>query len=156
PNPQHLAELGMAMVETAPQSNNATLDSATPAGFTYLGQFVDHDITLDTTPLPEQLEDPLATENFRTPALDLDCLYGNGPIAHPFLYQRSNPSLFLIGTNAPVGGFPDLDNDLPRNPDGFALIGDPRNDENLIVAQLHLAMLKFHNKVVTTQNLSFQ
>ena len=39
-------------------------------------------------------------------------------------------------------------NDLPRAPHGFALIGDHRNDENLIVAQLHLAFLKFHNKVV--------
>jgi Animal haem peroxidase len=42
-----------------------------------------------------------------------------------------------------------LKNDLPRVPKGgLAIIGDPRNDENLIVAQIHLAFLKFHNKVV--------
>ena len=29
-----------------------------------------------------------------------------------------------------------------------AFIGDPRNDENLVVAQFHLALLRFHNAVV--------
>src|SRR6202048_1163377 len=43
------------------------------------------------------------------------------------------------------GVFP---NDLPRSPEGRALIGDHRNDENLLVAQTQLAFLKFHNKVV--------
>lgn len=47
------------------------------------------------------------------------------------------------------------DNDLPRKPensdrskDREALIGDPRNDENLIISQLHLAFLKAHNALV--------
>ena len=154
--PAHLTALGKAMIEPLSENDDPGLDSTIPAGFTYLGQFVDHDITFDTTPLPEKAEDPFATENFRTPALDLDCLYGNGPVAHPYLYQRSDSRLFLIGGNQLVPGFPDIDNDLPRNTQGFALIGDPRNDENLIVAQLHLAMLKFHNKVVTTTDQSFR
>ncbi len=45
-----------------------------PAGFTYLGQFVDHDITLDLTSIGDKLEDPTGVENFRTPALDLDSI----------------------------------------------------------------------------------
>jgi hypothetical protein len=56
-------------------------------------------------------------------------------------------------TNAkPGGGDPkvktELPFDLPRGSQALAIIGDPRNDENLIVAQLHLAFLRFHNKVV--------
>jgi hypothetical protein len=138
-----------------PAGNNANV----PAGFTYLGQFVDHDITLDLTSISEKEEDPLATENFRTPSLDLDSVYGLGPDGSPQLYTRNpakgnapGPKL-LIGTtvqafqnlgNVPPG----LRNDLPRSPEGVALIGDHRNDENLVVAQTHLAFLKFHNKVV--------
>lgn len=135
-----------------------------PAGYTYLGQFVDHDITLDTTPLDKQRADPLATQNFRTPALDLDSLYGDGPGLHPYLYAKDAVGKppgprFLIGKALRSEAFrkedPEtdkkirqLDNDLPRNAHGRALIFDERNDENLLVAQFHLLMLKFHNAVV--------
>lgn len=133
-----------------------------PAGFTYLGQFADHDLTLDLTSIGEKVADPAATQNFRTPALDLDNMYGLGPDGSRHLYARGtkggngkdpSPKLligrtinvpFVIGP--PITG--DHRNDLPRNPEGFALIGDHRNDENLLVAQTHLAMMKFHNKVV--------
>ena len=37
---------------------------------------------------------------------------------------------------------------MPRRADGSAYIGDPRNDENLIVCQLHIAFIKFHNRLV--------
>jgi hypothetical protein len=132
-----------------------------PAGFTYLGQFVDHDLTLDTSGIGERIDDPLSVENFRTPALDLDSIYGLGPGASPQLYARDPangfaPSAkFLIGVadesrnvDQAEPKIPSLPNDLPRSPQGFALIGDHRNDENLVVAQTHLAFLKFHNKVV--------
>lgn len=151
-----------ALADAMKESNPADLGSDNaniPAGFTYLGQFVDHDITLDLTSIGEKERDPLGTENFRTPSLDLDSVYGLGPDGSPHLYAR-NPAngnqlsaKLLIGTtvqgfqnlgNVPAG----LPNDLPRSPEGFALIGDHRNDENLVVAQTHLAFLKFHNKVV--------
>lgn len=124
-----------------------------PAGFTYLGQFVDHDITFDTTGLGEQIADPTAVLNFRSPKFDLDSVYGRGPVAEPQLYQRQDNSKLQIGsTNLVSRGKPtmkpSLPFDLPRGPAGFAVIGDPRNDENLAVAQLHLAFLRFHNKVV--------
>ncbi len=130
-----------------------------PAGFTYLGQFIDHDITLDTTPLAMQATDPLAVMNFRTPSLDLDSVYGQGPGVAPHLYQRDPANGFKVTPKLLIGAAaasPDFaggtvaagPHDLPRNSIGRALIGDERNDENLAVAQTHLAMLKFHNAVV--------
>src|SRR5215203_3479965 len=150
-----LQALAEAMLD--PNPADATRDNTNiPAGFTYLGQFVDHDITLDLTSLSEKAKDPLGIENFRTPSLDLDAVYGLGPDGSPHLYARNpentskhGPKL-LIGKNINVdfGGVTgNFRNDLPRSPEGFALIGDHRNDENLLVAQTHLAFLKFHNKV---------
>jgi hypothetical protein len=146
-----LAQLANTMREVNP--GDASLDNTNvPAGFTYLGQFVDHDITLDLNPLSDKVEDPTMLKNFRTPRLDLDCLYGAGPGPHRFLFHGSEPT-FLIGTASPSpdasgNEIPALPNDLERTRHGVALIGDHRNDENLLVAQTHVAFLKFHNRVV--------
>ena len=120
--------------------NNANNPKMT-AGMTFLGQFLDHDMTFDPTSSLERQADPEQIANFRTPTLELDHLYGSGPAVSPHLYQRQHPEKFLIES----GGLKD---DLPRNAEGTALIGDPRNDENLVVSQLHLAFLKFHNAIV--------
>ncbi|WP_445490644.1 peroxidase family protein [Rhodopseudomonas sp. RCAM05734] len=152
-----LQELADAMRDANPD-DAAGNNTKVPSGFTYLGQFVDHDITLDLTSFGDKEADPNAVENFRTPALDLDNVYGLGPDGSRQLYARNpgdadgkNPGpKLLIGKNINValGGITgEHRNDLPRSPEGFALIGDHRNDENLLVAQTHLAMLKFHNKV---------
>jgi hypothetical protein len=115
-----------------------------PAGHVLLGQFVDHDLTFDNTPLPEQEEDPLARTNFRSARFDLDSLYGIGPSESPELYEGEDPAkLRLTGLADPYT--PD---DLPRRSDGTAVIGDPRNDENLVICQLHVAFAKFHNALV--------
>ena len=150
-----LFALAQAMVDLAGDEGD---NPGVPAGYTYLGQFIDHDITLDTTPLSVQMEDPLATTNFRSPAVDLDAMYGDGPDVQPGLFDR-DPVTFkmtqkmLIGSTQlsfdPAGGQVQvLANDLPRNQVGRAVINDPRNDENLLVAQTHLLFLKFHNKVI--------
>jgi hypothetical protein len=160
PTDTALLNLARAMKDTVPQAPTGD-NAAIPAGFTYLGQFVDHDITLDLTPLDEQLRDPEAIRNFRTPALDLDALYGAGPQVSPYMYQRDpvtgrvGPKLLVGNTTAgappaPGGTIPSFPNDLPRSHHGRAIIGDERNDENLLVAQTHLALIKFHNKVVDT------
>ena len=134
----------------------AEFSSEIPAGYTYFGQFIDHDITLDLTSLGEKMRDPTGVQNFRSPSLDLDSIYGRGPDGSPHQYARdastgrTTPKL-LLGRNITVdfGAVTgDFRNDLPRSPEGHALIGDHRNDENLIVAQTHLAFMKFHNKVV--------
>lgn len=160
-----LMALAQEMKDTPSQDDDLDGDAQMPAGVTYLGQFIDHDITLDTTSLSEKIEDPEARENFRTPALDLDSLYGLGPGGSPHLYERDPATLavgarLLLGTalaspllgpgGTVIGQAPDLPgHDLPRQPGtGFALIGDPRNDENLVVAQMHVAFMRFHNRVV--------
>ncbi len=122
-------------------ARNPDNPAALSAGFTYLGQFIDHDLTFDPTSSLERQVDLEALSNFRTPLLELDNVYGAGPAASPHLYDAARPGRFLIES----GGLKD---DLPRNSQLTALIGDPRNDENLIVSQLHLAFLKFHNAVV--------
>ena len=125
----------------APNPKNRDSPTMT-AGFTFLGQFLDHDLTFDPTSSLERQSDPEAVANFRTPVLELDNVYGSGRGASPHLYDQESPgaSKFLIDASA--------SKDLPRNSQNTAIIGDPRNDENLIVSQLHLAFLKFHNAVV--------
>jgi len=120
-----------------------------PAGYTYLGQFVDHDITFDPMSKLGEPNNPEMLVDFRTPRLDLDSLYGSGPRDQPFLYDwspRDHPGAkLLVGSSAGDG---EVVYDLPRNDQGRALTGDGRNDENLIVSQLHLLFTRFHNKVV--------
>ena len=136
-----LSQLAGAMSESA----GVPFDNPDiPAGFTFLGQFIDHDMTLDRTPLPEQQADPLALTNFDTPSFDLGSLYGRGPASDPEIYEPGGTGRLRVVRNA--NGV----DDLPRRADGSAIIGDGRNDENLIVAQLHLLFAKFHNRCLAT------
>ena len=140
-----------AMSETAGEDD---LDNANlPSGYTYFGQFVDHDITFDPTSSLMRQSDPEKLENFRTPRLDLDCLYGEGPADEPFMYDADRGGLFLLGTVerdwTGQNHFPGShEPDLLRNRQGRAIIGDMRNDENVIVSQFQLAMLRLHNRVM--------
>jgi hypothetical protein len=111
------------------------------AGTTFFGQFVDHDMTFDTTSQPGVPTDPVATANERTPSLDLDTVYGGGPVTSPRLYNRRDRAKLRIGFG---GQF----EDLPRGDGGNAIIPDPRNDENLMLAGLHCAFILFHNNAV--------
>ena len=121
-----------------------------PLGFVFLGQFIDHDITLDTTSKLDAVNDPASIENFRSPSLDLDCIFGEGPEDEPFLYEKNSKRLLTGATNKNHGQLPHLwQYDLARNAEGVAMIGDPRNDENRIVSQLQLAFIKFYNACYT-------
>ena len=120
----------------------ATDNPRIPAGFPILGQFVAHDITRD----PSMLQHHATIKelrNFRAPRLDLEVVYGAGALATPYFYDLGDPDKFLIGLNEE--GRPA---DVPRNAQGQALIADSRNDVHLIISQLHLAFLKFHNRIV--------
>jgi hypothetical protein len=120
-----------------------------PAGYTYFGQFVDHDITFDPLGSLVKLNDPEGLTDFRTPALDLDGLYGRGPDDQPYMYAPDGRKFLLgdrslTGALAGEGPIKPLTLDLPRFR-GRAIIGDKRNDENAIVSQLHGLFLRFHN-----------
>jgi nucleoid-associated protein YgaU len=165
-----LKALGRTMVDEDVPGEDASI----PAAYTYFGQFVDHDITLEVQPadIPETVSGSLvdlladdmtplglgqirnALRNFRSATLDLDSVYGL-----PAPRDPNNGAKMRLGEVTEVGGRPPGktdDNDLPREPrregnalhDRAALIGDPRNDENLIVSQMHVAFLKAHNELV--------
>ena len=111
------------------------------AGMTFVGQFIDHDLTFDATSKLGVTTDPSRSPNSRSARFDLDSVYGGGPIAQSELYDPAHPIKFLLESG---GQF----EDVPRRADHSAIIGDPRNDSNLIVSGLHAAFLKFHNNAV--------
>ncbi len=124
-----------------------------PVGMIFFGQFIDHDITLDaSTTFDSVVDNPGEVANVRTPTLDLDCIYGLGPEAQPYLYVQGGAFggvKLLTGADNP-GQAGLNDSDLLRSPNGRAMIGDPRNDENRVISQIQLAIIRFHNHVAQT------
>lgn len=111
------------------------------AGTTFMGQFMDHDMTFDLDSRLGQATSPRRATNARVPAFDLDSVYGLGPIGDPQFYDLQD----RIKLKVESGG---LFEDLPRGYDNTAIIADPRNDQNLIIGGLHAAFLLFHNRAV--------
>jgi len=142
PSDDLLTGLANSMVEPDTSDSFLNTNPRLFAGFTFIGQFIDHDITLDTTPLAQQQVDPDATVNFRTARYDLDVLYGRGPVDEPQFYGPVDRDKLRLETN--VNGVLDLG----RDGDGRAVIPDRRNDENLIIIQFHKAVAQFHNRIV--------
>ena len=120
------------------------------AGSTFVGQFTDHDITFDQTSQLGQTANPLTSPNTRTPALDLDSVFGGGPGMRPDLYVPNPDGSVGPALKIGSGG---VHEDVPRvsNGDGgySALLGDPRNDENAMIAGLHSAHILFYNRVLS-------
>src|SRR6266567_6789092 len=118
-------------------------ESGIPSAYTYFGQFIDHDLTFDPASSLQKQNDPDALVDYRTPQFDLDNIYGRGPDDQPYMYTDDGRT-FVLGTK--LTGNPNDPNtrDLPRHVSettagqgrARALIGDPRNDENVIVSQL--------------------
>jgi len=126
-------------------------NSGISAGYTYLGQFIDHDITFDPASSLQKQNDPNSLVDFRTPRFDLDNMYGRGPDDQPYLYDADGRKL-LLGRSLSGSSSDANTRDVPRNNpnsgDKRAIIGDPRNDENVIVSQLQATFLRFHNRMV--------
>ncbi len=191
-----LLQLGSVMADPGEQGNEQRqFNSRIPAAMTYLGQFIDHDMTSRTDrdpgefeafPLPplQQGEDPkkileqlhVASEdgslrsplepvspdlvvrfvtNGRRPRLDLDSVYGDGPPLSNDGTETESDKLYDANRRLKVNqasGYIDVprtsDKDVEK-PGKTALIADMRNDENLLISQLHAAFLAFHNAVAT-------
>ncbi len=126
----------------APFAEEGTDDARGASGWPFFGQFVAHDITADRSGLVHHA-DVAALRNARRQKINLEFLYGAGPAGDPYLFDVGDPVKLLLGCND--AGRPD---DLQRNAQGIAIIGDPRNDSHVVMAQLHLAFCRFHNAVV--------
>jgi hypothetical protein len=113
-------------------------ESHIEAGQPFFGQYLAHDITADRSPLRAQV-DVNALRNLRSPRANLESLYGGGPVGSPYLFDQHDPAKLLLGV-------PDAD--LPRNQQGIALIGDPRNDVHAFMTGLQVAFIRAHNRLV--------
>ena len=143
-----LFALGRAggLCDCGDQADEPASLAAEAAGWPFLGQFIAHDITADRSALQAHA-DLSQLRNARSPRLNLEGLYGDGPVGHPFLFQRDDPAKLLT---APGG------RDLLRNTEGTAIIGDPRNDSHVVMSQMHLAFVHAHNAFVDRVRASGQ
>ncbi|MGE3650562.1 MAG: peroxidase family protein [Reyranellaceae bacterium] len=137
---QQIVDALIALADSMLSEEN--MQGPADAGMTFFGQFIDHDITFDVTSAIGTKIDPRTVPNVRTPGLDLDCVYGAGPDATPHLYHPGRKGTLLFGRQANP-------NDLARNALGTALIGDPRNDENILISQVQGAFIQFHNIIMS-------
>lgn len=145
---QLLETLAAAMIHEVdcPKDGADDEESGIPSAYTYLGQFIDHDITFDPSSSLMRQNDPDALVDFRTPRLDLDSVYGRGPDDQPYLYTDDKELLLGQPLSGEALGAPIRKaQDLARAANQRAIIGDPRNDENAIVSQFQGLVLRFHN-----------
>jgi hypothetical protein len=145
---ERLFALGRAggLCDCGDQADEPSSLASVAAGWPFFGQFVAHDITADRS-APQAHADLSQLRNARSPRLNLEGLYGDGPVGHPFLFQRNDPAKLLT---APGG------RDLLRNVEGTAIIGDPRNDSHVVMSQMHLAFVHAHNGFVDRARASGQ
>ena len=140
--PEVLHALGRAGGACDTRYSTRAESETVAAGWPVFGQFIAHDITADRSPVTHH-DDEAFLRNARSARLDLECVYGDGPVGNPFLFSRKDPAKMLLGMNDRGDG-----EDLPRNQEGIALVGDPRQDVHLLISQMHVAMLKAHNRLV--------
>jgi hypothetical protein len=129
-----LAAIARDMVAPGPAIENANL----PAGYTYFGQFIAHDLTRMR-----------GRQNLCIPRLMLDSLYGHPPETWQHLYRQNQAGdrVFVLGRGAYTDGSPSRELDLPRKANGQPDIPDDRDDFHTIISQLHLAFMLLHNRL---------
>jgi hypothetical protein len=136
-----------ALIADLSLSANNPNNPAHTAGTTFMGQFLDHDMTFDLNSRLAVVTEPTASPNERTPALDLDSVYGGGPRVDRELYQAVSRGSRDLPTKLRIESGGKFE-DVPRNRDRSAIIADPRNDENMMISGLQAAFILHHNKAV--------
>ncbi len=140
--PQMLRAIGRAG-GLSDATNGGPPDARTiAAGRPVFGQYLAHNLTADRSPVTHH-DDAELLRNARSARLDLELLYGEGPVGNPYLYSRHDPARLLLGRTGSG-----QEDDLPRNPEGVALAGDPRQDVYVMISQMHVAMIRAHNRLV--------
>lgn len=151
-----LDKLAVIITSTRSTSSEFGKNEYIPAGYTYFGQFIAHDLSFN---VPVGFPSQRAARE-RTPRLDMDSLYGPGPFGDPSRFARACATtprcLFHLGETRPDDGR-SSDSDLPRRTPAASSSGhqqtaeaqifDPRNDENLFISQMTLLFMKIHNQV---------
>ncbi|HVL99412.1 MAG TPA: peroxidase family protein [Egibacteraceae bacterium] len=137
----HLAAGPVALIVDPAQSINNRDNLSATAGTTFVGQFIDHDITFDVQSRLGRPTAPESVANARAARLDLESVYGGGPVTSPHLYDAADRAKLRVEGG---GRF----EDLPRTAEGAAIIADPRNDQSIMLAGLHCAVMLFHNRCV--------
>lgn len=123
-------------------SGNGGAEALGAAGWPFFGQFIAHDVTADRSALVDRA-DVAGLSNARRQKLNLEFLYGSGPVGDPYLFDVLDSDKLLLGVND--AGRPD---DVQRNAQGIAIIVDPRNDSHLVMSQMQVVFSKFHNRIV--------
>jgi hypothetical protein len=151
-----LIALGQAMIDPNETEGSDTI----PAGYTYFGQFIDHDLTHDITRLEHSSANLASICNYRTPHLDLEHLYCGGPRVSPELYEDAadpDSAQFRIDLTEealpappPARPLEGSAHDVPRDASHVAATAseDDRSVENVILMQMHVLFMKFHNEAI--------
>ena len=146
---QAAADLAARMENTTPDplgTDRGTADDSPtlPAEYTYLGQFIDHNLDFDPTAQPGADVNPWSLTNFESFRFDLNNVFGGGPFLDPQLYASDHKHLLVSGAPGEGGVY-----DLPRDPlTGQAILVEPRDDDNQIVSQVSAAFVAFYNDFV--------
>ena len=160
----HAHAISLLAGALGPMQENESEQPSKPslrAGFTFLGQFIDHDLT-EFRVVDEEMrlieknptlgvrqrvapEENITSTNGRTGLLDLDSVYGLLGDDEPRLFDGQG--FFLLGSEPRSNQ--QGSRDIQRNVDyaDGRLIGDPRNDENKIIVQLHTLFMRLHNDI---------
>lgn len=129
-------EAGLKAIRQRMISRSTPVTGQTSAIMTYIGQMIAHEIVPSTSLFPNLRVDP---------SMNLGSIYGHGGANNP-RPELDAEGRFIIGK---LPGDARIGSDLPRGAfSANALIADPRNDENHLVAQMHTTWLRFHNKVL--------
>jgi hypothetical protein len=160
-------KLSRRMARKTNWGSSISVNKNIPAGYTYFGQLVAHDLVQSSAPFSGlgQISNP--QRDFRNTRLVLDTIYGGGPRVTPLAYEIPSPliddrvSLRLGRTTAPLRGDLGPARDLPRGggcpfSNGRestkryrrdVYIADPRNDDNFFLSQLVTLFHILHNLI---------